>query len=112
MSAMASQINGITIVCSTIYSGAYQRKQQSPASLDFVRGIHRWSVDYLHKGPVTWKMFPFDDVIIHQEPLILTWINFIVAWVNKTSIKNVVLIYLPIPKLQPATVQPLKFGNE
>ena len=32
-------------------------------SLAFVRGIHRWSVNSLHKGPVTRKMFPFDDVI-------------------------------------------------
>ena len=30
----------------------------------FVRGIHRWSVDSSHKGPVTRKMFPFDDVIM------------------------------------------------
>ena len=38
---MASQITSLTIVCSTIYSGADQRKQQSSASLAFVRGIHR-----------------------------------------------------------------------
>ena len=44
------------------YFGADQRKQQSFASLAFVRGIHRWSVNSPHKGPVTWKMFPFDDV--------------------------------------------------
>ena len=30
----------------------------------FVRGIHRWPVDSPHKGPVTQKMFPFDDVIM------------------------------------------------
>ena len=29
-----------------------------------VRGIHRWPVYSPHKGPVTWKMFPFDDVIM------------------------------------------------
>ena len=27
-------------------------------------GIHRWPVDSPHKGPVTRKMFPFDDVIM------------------------------------------------
>ena len=27
-------------------------------------GIHRWPVDSPHKGPVTQKMFPFDDVIM------------------------------------------------
>ena len=64
MSAMASQITSLTIVYSTVYSGADQRKHQSSASLAFVRGIHRWPVNSPHKGPVTWKMFPFDDVIM------------------------------------------------
>ena len=41
MDAMASQITSLTIVYSTINSGADQRKQQSSASLAFVRGIHR-----------------------------------------------------------------------
>ena len=30
----------------------------------FVRRIHRWPVNSPHKGPVTRKMFPFDDVIM------------------------------------------------
>ena len=54
----------ILIVCSTVCSGADQRKHQSAASLDFVRGIHRWPVDSPHKGPVTRKIVPFDDVIM------------------------------------------------
>ena len=64
MGAMASQITSITIVCSNVYSGADQRKHQSFASLAFVWGIHRWPVNSPRKGPVTRKMFPFDDVII------------------------------------------------
>ena len=64
MSAMASQITNLTIVCSTVYSGADQRKHQSSASLAFVRGIHRWPVNSPHKRPVTRKMFPFDDVVM------------------------------------------------
>ena len=64
MSAMASQITSLTVVCSNVYSGADQTKHQSSASLAFVRGIHRWRVNSPHKGPVTRKMFPFDDVII------------------------------------------------
>ena len=63
MTAMASQITNLTIVYSTVYSGADQRKHQSSASLAFVRGIHRWLVNSPHKGPVTRKMFPFDGVI-------------------------------------------------
>ena len=64
MSAMASQITSLTIVYSSIYSAADQRKHQSSVSLAFVRGIHRSPVNSPHKGPVTRKMFPFDDVII------------------------------------------------
>ena len=40
------------------------KKHQSSASLAFVRGIHRSPVDSPHKGPVTRKMFPLDDVIM------------------------------------------------
>ena len=29
-----------------------------------MRGIHQWLVDSPHKGPITWKMFPFHDVIM------------------------------------------------
>ena len=54
----------LTIVYSTVYSGTDQRKHQSSASLAFVLGIHRWPVNSPHKGPVTRKMFPFDDVSI------------------------------------------------
>ena len=103
MSAMASQITSLTIVYSMVYSGADQRKHQSPTSLASVWGIQRWPVNYLHKGTVTRKMFPLDDVImdlpfvrrIHRSPvnsphkgqwhralmfsLICTWTN---GWVN------------------------------
>ena len=41
MGAMASQITSLTIVYSTVYLGADQRKHQSSASMAFVRGIHR-----------------------------------------------------------------------
>ena len=64
MGAMASQITSLTVVYSTVYSGADQSKHQSSASLAFVWGIHRWPVNSPHKWPVTRKMFPFDDVIM------------------------------------------------
>ena len=50
MGAIASQITSLTIVYSTVYSDADQRKHQSSASLAFVRGIH--------------CNVPFDDVIM------------------------------------------------
>ena len=56
MGAIASQVTSHTIVYSTVYSDADQRKHQSFASLAFV-----WGIDL----PVTRKMFPFDDVIMN-----------------------------------------------
>ena len=41
MGAIPSQITSLTIVYSTVYADADQRKHQRPASLAFVRGIHR-----------------------------------------------------------------------
>ena len=64
MSTMASQITSLTVDYSTVYSGADQRRDQSSASLAFVREIQRSPVNSPHKGPVTWKMYPFDDVIM------------------------------------------------
>ena len=51
MSAMASQITGVLIVCLNVCSVADRRKHQSSMSLAFVRGIHRWQVNSPHKGP-------------------------------------------------------------
>ena len=65
MDAIASQLTSLTIVYSTLYSDADQRKHQSSASLACVRGIHRWPVNSPHKWPVTEKMFPFDGVIMN-----------------------------------------------
>ena len=67
MSTMVSQITSLTIVYLTVYSGTDERKHQSSMSLAFVRGIHRWPVNSLHKAPVMRKLFPFDDVIMLTE---------------------------------------------
>ena len=68
ISVMTSQITSLMIVYSKVYSGAYQRKHHSSVSLAFVREIHQWSVNSLHKGPVMRKRFPFDDVIMTDSP--------------------------------------------
>ena len=54
---IASQITSLTIVCSTVYSDADQRKHQSSASLAFAWGIHRGPVNSPHKWAVTRKNF-------------------------------------------------------
>ena len=74
MGVMASQITSLTIVYSAVYSGTNRRKHQSSVSLAFVRGIHRGPVNSPHKGPVTRKIFPFDDVIM-KVYTILTFIK-------------------------------------
>ena len=71
MGATASQITSLLIVYSTVYSGADQRKHQNSASLDFERGIHRWPVNSPHKGPVTRKIFPFNDVIMNAPGIFM-----------------------------------------
>ena len=77
MIAIASQITSLTIVYSTVYSDADQRKHQSSASLAFVRGIHRGPANSPHKWPVSRKMFLFDDVIMEEVETLYT----IFAWV-------------------------------
>ena len=67
MGAIASLITSLTIVYSTVYLDADQRKHQSSASLAFVWGIHRGPVNSPHKWPVTWKIFSFDDVIMFYK---------------------------------------------
>ena len=91
ISTMASQITSLPIVYLTVYSGGEQRKHQSSASLAFVRGIHWWPVNSSHKGPITRKMFPFDDVIVDLVipeysvsatvlQLLLVFVNYVSIW--------------------------------
>ena len=68
MSVMASQITSVLIVYSTAFSGEDQGKHQGSTSPAFVRGIHRWPVNSMHKGPITRKIFPFDDIIMWMMP--------------------------------------------
>ena len=46
--------------------GADRRKHQSSPSLPCMTGIHRSPVNSPHKLPITWIMFPLDDVIINS----------------------------------------------
>ena len=62
LSVTAFQINGVSIVYSSVCTDADQRKHQSSMPLVFVRGIHRKLVT----SPVTRKMLPFYDVIVRQ----------------------------------------------
>ena len=46
------------------------KKKSKLTSLAFVRGIHWWVMNSPQKGPVTRKMFPFDDIIMVKCVLI------------------------------------------
>ena len=87
MGTMESQITSLTAVYSTVYSDVDQRKHQSSASLAFVIGIDRWPLNSPHKGPVTRKMFPFDDVIMD-----LRWIGWFPAGGRRGEILCIMLM--------------------
>ena len=51
--------------------GPTSKKHQTLHYWPFVRGIHRWPVNFPHKGPVSREKLPFDDVIMAN--LIFNW---------------------------------------
>ena len=96
MGAMTSQITNLTIVYSSVYWGADQKKHQSSASLGFVWGIHRWPSNSPHKGPVTRKIFPFDDVImtwIIDASFLLTIVLSTFRYITILWTNNVILLF-------------------
>ena len=85
MGSMASLIDGLKSVYSTVHSGADQRKHQSSASLAFVRGIHRRPVNSPHKWLVTRKMFPYSmmsswSVQMLHGFFVITWLKGDATW--------------------------------
>ena len=87
MATIASPVTRLTIVYSNVYSDADQRKQRSSASLAFGRGIHRGLVNSPYKWPVTWKMFPFDDVIMKKQTTKTYYVSGVVwrSWYYRSS---------------------------
>ena len=69
MSALASQITGVSIVYSTVCLGTDQGKYQNSASLAFWREFTGDRFTSPHKGSVTRKMFPYVDVIVVSTSL-------------------------------------------
>ena len=93
MGTKASQITSRTIVYSTVYSDADQGKHQSSASLAFVQGIHRGPVNSPHKWPVTRKMFPFDDVIMHFKNFGIP--HHYTKWISREFISSKLVLFSP-----------------
>ena len=87
MSVMASQITSLTTVYSTNYSGIDQRKHQTSASLAFVRGIHHWPVNSLHKGQ--WRRTCFHLMMSSCMILYMaTQSSNDIQWFTMTSLKD------------------------
>ena len=69
MGAMAFQIASLTIVYSTAYLGADQRKHQSSASLAFCAG----NSPVIAQMASNAEMFPFDDAIMYAIEIIVIY---------------------------------------
>ena len=76
MTTVASQITSFTVVYSTVYSDADQRKHQSSASLAFVRGIHRDRWIPRTKGQLRGKCFHL---------MTSSWITIIMVIITTTN---------------------------
>ena len=89
MGTIASQTTSLTIVYLSVYSDANERKHQSYASLAFVRGIHRGPVNSPHKWPVTRKMFPFDDVIMIWNSIVIFLVGCVPGVISASCCVNI-----------------------
>ena len=78
MGAIAYQVTSLTIVYSTVYSDADQRKHQSFASLAFVRGFHRGPGSNAENISIWWRH--------HGIPLLLVEAEWLKWLVNSTII--------------------------
>ena len=95
---MASQITSHTIIYSTVYSGADQRKYQSSVSLA-CEGNSPVTGEFPHKWPVTRKMFKFDDVILKCTKCKACFDNVIKISSRMTRLERVVTLMNFFPNL-------------
>ena len=68
--------NHLRLNCLLVCSGADQSKNQSSVALAFAGELPRLPVNSPCKGPVTRKMFPFDDVIMSEINRSPFWICY------------------------------------
>ena len=92
MTTMASQITSLTVVYSTVYSDADQRKHQSSASLAFVWGIHRDRWIPLTKGQLRGKCFH----MMRSSWLLHRWNSDEILTENTHKIKHVDFVNIHI----------------
>ena len=59
-----------------LLNSLFRRKSKKTSKLGVTglcEGNSLWLVNYAHKGPVTWKLFPFDDGIVISADIIYPW---------------------------------------
>ena len=76
-----------------LIQGVDQRKHQSSASPGLCAG-NLWPVNFPHKGPVTRKMFPFDDVIMVHRPVSIELNSAISSQVTRCTALLCITTYL------------------
>ena len=80
MGATASQITSLTIVYSTVYPDADQRKKSKLRVTCLCAGNSTGTGEFPTKGPVTRKMVSFDDVIMLTHILQDHFTDFCHEW--------------------------------
>ena len=93
---MVSQITGIPTICWTVYSGAHQRNIEALRHWPlWVESTGDWWFP-LTNGPVTRKMFPYDDVIM----FIITMEGIRLTNMSRFPTNQTARTYIPIPNRQ------------
>ena len=80
MTTMTSQITSFTVVYSTVYSDADQRKHQSSASLAFVSGIHRSHTKDQLRGKC-FHLMTSSCLKLDEATMVLYWLAQVICWV-------------------------------
>ena len=75
MSARSSQITRNSTFVQELAEFNNKVSARVPHYWSFVKGIHRWPVDYPRKGPVMGSSFPYRDVIISNLQLMLWFLS-------------------------------------
>ena len=87
MTAMASQITSLTALLNRLF-GRRSKKTSKLRVTGLCAGNSPGPVNSPHKGPVTRKMFPFDDVIMHSMRLFTQYISEGIHIPRKHSIED------------------------
>ena len=70
---MVSQITGVSILCSTVCSGADQKKISKFCVTGLCEGNSPVTSGSPHKQPVMQKVFPFDDVVMGLHHIMMVF---------------------------------------